>query len=76
MEVLENKRLIEDNRIFHKELRIASDTKAEFDKLSSQLAKLDLFYERKIDENANKRNNIKVRNKCAQNARSFLCMYN
>ena len=57
---MENKRLVEENKIFHKELQIANDSKNETDKLKSQMAKLDAFYKRKIDENLIKKEDIKV----------------
>lgn len=60
---MENKRLVEENKIFHKELQIANEAKNETDKLKSQMAKLDAFYKRKIDENLIKKEDIKV-NEC------------
>lgn len=57
---MENKRLIEENKIFLKELQIANEIKTEFEKLNQQLNKLDSFYRRKIDENLIKKENLKV----------------
>ncbi|CAF0917996.1 unnamed protein product, partial [Brachionus calyciflorus] len=59
LEVMENKRLIEENKIFLKELQIANEIKTDFEKLTNQITKLESFYRRKIDETLIKKENLK-----------------
>lgn len=56
---MENKRLIDENNIFLKEIQIANETKTELEKLTSQNAKLELFYKKKLDETSSKKESIK-----------------
>lgn len=60
LEIMENKRLVEESRIFNQELKIANETKMENEKLNAKLAKIDSFYRKKIDDNLIKKANIKV----------------
>ncbi len=57
---MENKRLIEENKIFQKEIQIANQIKVEFDKLNNQIKKLESNYQRKLDDIFLKKEKIKV----------------
>ncbi|RMZ99611.1 hypothetical protein BpHYR1_028371, partial [Brachionus plicatilis] len=59
LEIMENKRLMEESNIFLREIQIANEAKTDFDKLMSQNAKLELFYKKKLDETASKKESIK-----------------
>ena len=57
---MENKRLVEESRIFNQELKIANETKIEHEKINTKLLKLESFYRKKMDDNLIKKTNIKV----------------
>jgi hypothetical protein len=57
---MENKRLVEESRIFNQELKVANENKMENEKLNAKLTKIDSFYRKKIDDNLIKKANIKV----------------
>jgi len=59
LEILENERLIKENKLFHEEIKIANEAKVEYEKLANQKAKLDLFYSRKVDQVRVKRETLK-----------------
>ncbi len=59
LEILENERLIKENKLFHEEIRIANEAKLEYEKLANQKAKLDSFYSRKVDQVRLKRETLK-----------------
>ncbi|RMZ99610.1 hypothetical protein BpHYR1_053123, partial [Brachionus plicatilis] len=59
LEIMENKRLMEESNIFLREIQIANEAKTDFDKLMSQNAKLEMFYKKKLDETASKKESIK-----------------
>lgn len=56
---MENKRLMEENSIFFKEIQIANEVKTEYEKLISQNTKLELFYKKKLEETSSKKESIK-----------------
>ena len=60
LEVLESKRLIEENRLFSSELKMANEFKAENDKLNLKLRKLEENLHKKLSQNVNAKNLIKV----------------
>jgi hypothetical protein len=60
LEVLESKRLIEENRLFSSELKMANEFKSENDKLNFKLRKLEENLHKKLSQNVNAKNLIKV----------------
>ena len=61
LEVLESKRLIEENRLFSSELKMANEFKAENDKLNLKRRKLEENLHKKLTQNVNAKNFIKVK---------------
>lgn len=61
LEVLESKRLIEENRLFSSELKMANEFKSENDKLNFKLRKLEENLHKKLSQNVNAKNLIKPR---------------
>lgn len=57
---MENKRLIEENKIFQKEIQVANEIKGEFEKLSNQMKKIESAYQKKFDDLLFKKESIKV----------------
>ncbi len=57
---MENRRLIEDNRIFNEELKMANEFKIEFDRVNVQLKKCEAAYRKKMTEIAREKNMIQV----------------
>lgn len=75
METIENKRLIEENKIFDEEMKLANEYKSEIDKVNLQLNKLDSTYRRKISQIIKEKNLIKVSLPgCSTNYNLFLSL--